>query len=335
MEALSFEQLASESEARAFDRAVLASPGIDHFCSSSDWTLPAALALRPGRAPFVRRGQGGGYLALAVARDQERTWLEPLEAMWGMACPLLGEPAGALAAEVAAELAAPSAGELGAVPVLGCGFAPGSARLEAWARALTPRYRCGLGGSPTERMVASLAGGVDGWLSRRGAGFRRALLRAVRRGEREGVSIERVPERLDAAAASAAYQRMCAVDAATWKAREGVGIGASEMIEFYRAMVPRLAARGALRLAFARLGERDVAYILGGVLGDTYRGLQFGYAEGLERLSLGNLCQWNELGALAETCPAVQRYDLGAAYDYKRAWGEQVVSTVTVIAFPR
>ena len=85
MEALSFEQLASESEARAFDRAVLASPGIDHFCSSSDWTLPAALALRPGRAPFVRRGQGGGYLALAVARDQERTWLEPLEAMWGTA----------------------------------------------------------------------------------------------------------------------------------------------------------------------------------------------------------------------------------------------------------
>lgn len=334
VEALSFEQLASESEARAFDRAVLASPGIDHFCSSSDWIVPAALALRPGRAPFVRRGQGGGYLALAVGRDHERTWLEPLEAMWGMACPLLGEPAGALAREAAAELAA-SASELGAVPVLGCGFALGSARLDAWARALTPRYRCGLGSSATERMVASLAGGVDGWLSRRGAGFRRALLRAVRRGEREGVRIERLPERLDAAAASAAYQRMCAVDAATWKAREGVGLGASEMIDFYRVMVPRLAARGALRLAFARLGERDVAYILGGVLGDSYRGLQFGYLAGLERLSLGNLCQWSELLSLTATRPEVQRYDLGAAYDYKRAWAEQLVSTVTLIAFPR
>ncbi len=332
VEALSFEQLASESEARAFDRAVLASPSIDHFCSSADWILPAALALRPGRAPFVRRGQGG-YLALAVGRDHERSWLEPLEAMWGMACPLLGEPAGALAVEAAAELA--GSGALGALPVLGCGFAPGSARLDAWARALTPRYRCGLGGSPTERVVASLAGGIDGWLSRRGAGFRRALSRAVRRGEREGVSIERLPEQLDAAAASAAYQRLCAIDATTWKAREGVGIGASEMIDFYRVMVPRLAARGALRLAFARLGERDVAYILGGVLGDTYRGLQFGYAAGLERLSLGNLCQWNELTSLSTTRPAIQRYDLGAAYDYKRAWGEQLVSTVTLIAFPR
>ena len=49
------------------------------------------------------------------------------------------------------------------------------------------------------------------------------------------------------------------------------------MFDFYQRALPRLAARGALRLSFARDGERDVGYVLGGVLGDTYRGLQLSY----------------------------------------------------------
>jgi len=328
VQGLTVKRLAKESG--PYDAAVAASADLDRFCSASDWVVPAALALKPGRAPFVRRGEHG-YLALMIARGQGRVWLEPLEAMWGMGCPLVGADALAAARQAAAELE--YGGAIGRLPVVASGFVPGSARLAAWERALARRYRVELAAPPTARMVASLEGGAEAYLARRSKNFRRALQRAERRAQQAGVVIEHVAPELAAPAAASAFARLAAVEARTWKNREGVGIGHSEMIHFYRAMVPRLAARGALRLAFARLASRDVAYILGGTFGDTYRGLQFGFEDGLEPLSLGNLCQWHEIRSLEVL--GIRRYDLGAAYPYKRAWGEQLVETVTTIALPR
>jgi CelD/BcsL family acetyltransferase involved in cellulose biosynthesis len=94
-----------------------------------------------------------------------------------------------------------------------------------------------------------------------------------------------------------------------------------------------LVRRGALRLLIAELDGRDVAYLLGGLFADEFRGLQFGFAAGLEALSLGNLCQWEMIQRLA--VEQVRLYDLGTDVEYKQRWGEQTFDTVTLIARPR
>jgi CelD/BcsL family acetyltransferase involved in cellulose biosynthesis len=95
-------------------------------------------------------------------------------------------------------------------------------------------------------------------------------------------------------------------------------------------MSARLMTAGKRRLTFARLEGEDVAYIFGGVFGDTYRGLQFSFDSQLTKFSLGNLCQFETIQRLARE--GVARYDLGTEVRYKRRWGETVESTTALIA---
>lgn len=321
MRELTLDELDQDSQ--AYDALVGGSGDIDRFCSSTDWIVPAARGLMPGRATWLRRGEHG-YAALMRTEHAGQIWLEPLEAMWGLACPLIGDPV-PLAIELTAALRDSPAASHAAVML--CGLERSSLRFAAAARALASRYRLGLG-PPARRHVASLAGGADGFLSRRTANFRRALRRALSRAEDE--KIELVPA--DLSDSDAAYQRLLAVEARSWKGIEGVGIAASGMLDFYRFMIPRLVARGALRLMFARRDGVDLAYILGGVLGNTYRGLQFSFAADEEQLSLGNLCQYWQLERLC--AEGLAFYDLGSEVEYKRRWGEQVHETVTLLAWP-
>jgi CelD/BcsL family acetyltransferase involved in cellulose biosynthesis len=207
---------------------------------------------------------------------------------------------------------------------------PGTPRFLAVARTLQPYYVLRLG-PVTRRHLADLDGGLDGYLSRRSANVRRGLQRALKQARAAGVAFERVSVTADGA--DAVYQRILDVEAQSWKAAERVSILHSEMVEFYRLMIRRLARRGAVRLQFARLDGRDVAYIFGGVLGDAYRGLQFSYAREHAALSLGNLCQYHQIEALCEE--GIGTYDLGAEVDYKRRWGEIVLDTVSLFALPR
>jgi CelD/BcsL family acetyltransferase involved in cellulose biosynthesis len=320
MRALDLDGLAAEHE--AYDAAVATSRDVDHFCSSSDWVLPAALGLMPPRAPFVRAFEHG-YLALAVHDGDGQTVLEPLEAAWLFACPIVGRRVAPLARDAAAACAG-----VDAIVVLS-GLAPRSARLAAVAEAFAPRYQLRLG-PETVRFVASLDGGVDGFLSRRSPALRRSLRRALRRAQSEGITFESLT--VDEANAEAAYRRLMAVEAQSWKAAEGASILDSTLLDFYRLMLARLGRRGAARLAFARRDGQDLAYILGGVRGGTYRGLQFSYTAGLESLSLGNLCQYHQIHSLVDE--GVVYYDLGSEVDYKKRWGEIERRTIAEIAVP-
>jgi CelD/BcsL family acetyltransferase involved in cellulose biosynthesis len=308
-----------DGESPRFDALIAGANDVDRFCSSTDWILPAARGLQPGRAPWLRRGEHG-YVALMVAEHAGQRWLEPLEAMWGLACPLAGEPVG-LAAEVADELRRAPPG----AAVMLCGLQRHSLRLAAAARALDAGHRLGLG-PPARRHVASLAGGIDGFLSRRTPNFRRALKKALRRAAGEHITFVEDDD------PDAGWRRLLAVEERSWKGRDGVGIAASGMLDFYRLMVPRLHRRGALRLGFAQRDGQDLAYILGGIFGDTYRGLQFSFAADEEPLSLGNLCQYWQLERLCAENIAL--YDLGSEVEYKRRWGEIVHETVTLVAWP-
>ena len=325
MDSLSLDELDAQSD--SFDRHVADSPDVDGYCSSSDWILPAAQALMPSRTPFLRRGEHG-YVALMGVEYPSGHVLQPLEAMWGLACPVVGGDERALAAELSAELQRSAR----RAALMLCGLRRESARFIALARALAGRYDLRVG--PTVlRYCADLSAGVDAFLKSRSPNFRVSLKRARRRAGERGLMFERCLVAPNDAAADAAYDRLLAVEARSWKGREGVGIAASEMLGFYRLMIRRLVKRDGLRLMFARHEDRDVAYILGGVRGRSYRGLQFSFDAEYEQLSLGNLCQFQQIVQLCDE--GIAQYDLGAEVEYKRRWGEQAQETVTLLALPR
>lgn len=321
MHALSIDEL--ESHADAFDEAVARTPEIDRFCASSAWILPAARALMPPRESFIHKGEHGWLAAMLGRSEDGLTFAEPLEHAWQMACPLIGADPQALAEEVAHEIA--SRGDWRLMVI--AGLPPNGALLPALLRALPRGMRRGIGPASIRR-IASLEGGVDGFLARRTRNFRKALRASARDAATTGITFEPAFAATDSEA-SALYARILAVEAKSWKAHEGAGIDQGPMRDFYADMLPRLARRGRLRAWFARGFGRDLAYVFGAVFDGGYRGLQFSYDRDFARHSLGSLLQLRQIEALV--AEGVRRYDLGQDLEYKRRWSDEAFETVPLL----
>lgn len=304
------------ARAEAFDAAVAQTPEIDHFCSSSAWILSAAETLMPPRREAILTGEHGTFAVMRAVHESGAPYLEPLELSWGLACPLIGREVEALVDEVAAELGGRSDWAFAVVP--------GVTATGRQARALTRPGRPWevRSGTPTVRHVASLEGGVEGFLRRRTPNFRKALHKSLRAATAAGIEVVAAADgqRHDVEAA-ALYARIMAVEAGSWKSLAGVGISAGPMRSFYEHMLPRLLARGRARVMFARAGEQDIGYILGAVFEGEYRGLQFSYRDDYAAYSVGSLCQYHQILALCEE--GVRAYDLGTEMEYKSRWAER------------
>jgi CelD/BcsL family acetyltransferase involved in cellulose biosynthesis len=307
---------------------VAETPGIDRFCSSSAWILSAAEALMPLRESWVHRGDAGWLAMMRGQHPSGLTYVEPLELAWGLASPLAGTDASAIA-EAAIALVAARVGtiQVALVP----GLADRAPILRALIGRLPPAWERRWG-QPTVRHVASLDGGVDGFLARRSRNFRKALRAAIRLAAADGLAFESVrAESIEAA--EALYARVQEIEARSWKAQGGVGITSGPMRDFYHRMVRRLAGRGRQRTIIARKDDRDVAYCLGAVFAGEYRGLQFSYDDEHGRYSLGSLCQYHQI---VELCAeGITRYDLGTDMDYKRRWAEEQFQTSLLVVIPR
>ena len=325
MERISLAEL--EARAGEIERLALATPDIDAFCSSPSWILPAAAALMPPSEPYLFRAEAG-FLATCLRLHEEVRVLEPLEAMWGLASPLVGsrpEPLVAAAAEVFRSL------ETTWDALILTGLMSDSLLLQALVGRLGSRYRIMLG-PKTIRHVASLTGGADGFLARRARSTRKSLRQSQRRAAEAAITFADAEAR-DAAGADSLFERILAVEQKSWKGRAQIGLDTPGMREFYQLMARRLAVAGRLRVLFARRGEeQDVGYVLGAVFGDTYRGLQFAFDDRFRAVGLGNLSQLEQVRRLE---PAIVRYDLGTGGDYKRAWAEEEVTSVALIAVER
>lgn len=250
--------------------------------------------------------------------------MAPLEAMWGLASPVVGPDVVGVAVETVRQLEAIS-DEWDTVWL--CGLDESSPLFRTFVNAFAPRYRMGLG-PRTRRYEASLIGGYDGFLGRRSRKFRKALRRAERRaqdtalrfelhdtasGERDGVDL---------------YARIIAIERQSWKGRAEVGIQSGAMHAFYAEMVARLAARGSLSVCFATYDGEDIGYLFGGSQGDLFRGLQMSFSDAYEHLSVGNLMQtWIIRRLVAQ---GITRYDLGSALEYKSRWAEGGRETVAL-----
>ena len=104
-------------------------------------------------------------------------------------------------------------------------------------------------------------------------------------------------------------------------------------LQFYKAMLRRMAIAGTARVMFARDGEgRDIGFIFGGLAGTTYRGQQFSFVEQWRSASIGNLLQIEQIGWLCEE--GVRRYDMGPEMRYKHHWTERQTAMSTWLLRP-
>ena len=301
-----------------WDRAVDRTPDVDGFCSSSLWSFSAATSFPEAGAPvIVGDGEAFGGLRPVSTPDGGRA-LVGLDPVWGFASPLVGPPIAA---------AQRLADRLRLEPF---DYAVVTAQREdsvltaAVAHVLDADFRL-MRGPVQERLRIDLSGGTAEWWARRSPRFRQRMRRLRDEAGSQAVWFEDV----SAMDPDALFERVLAIEAGSWKGRDGTGLAAADLAAFYRQMATRLAGCDQLRALVARRDDADVGYILGGVRGRTYRGLQLSYVEAARDLGIGHLLQWEQLERLALEGSTV--YDLGMDMAYKRRWADRVDETIAII----
>jgi CelD/BcsL family acetyltransferase involved in cellulose biosynthesis len=303
---------------------------IDRWCSGPDWVVPVHLGFAPDSELLLltnRSAADPGYALLARYRlADDRTMIAGLEPLWGFASPVLAADPEGFSRRLAPALAATGRWDVLVLPGMPDPRGPSSYAAQV-VRGLAPLGRVNVGRGIT-RQVADLRDGYGAWLARRTSRFRRNLRQARHRAGQVGLEI------VDAGDGDGdepdVFDRLLAIEKLSWKGQDRSGITSPEMAATYRMMVDRLAARRRLRVSVARLGGRDVGYILGGVRARRYRGLQLSYATEASALSVGHLLQDHQIRALCEGDEA-DAYDLGMDLDYKRRWADRQQPSFTLV----
>lgn len=298
---------------------------IDRWCSGPDWVVPVHLGFGSDAEPLVLAtgDDDPGFALLARYRlGDGGTLIAGLEALWGFASPLVGARIDDVAAELVDHLASQPDWHALVVPGMPTPTGPHdpAIRVGQILRALGSARI----GTVITRQVADLDGDLAHWEARRSARFRRNLRRARRLATDAGVTV------VDAATDPDPFARAIAIERRSWKGRDGSGMTSTEMAATYEAMVGRLQRSGRLRLWIARLDGDDVGFILGGVRGDHYRGLQISYTTDVERLSIGHVLQLHQLEQLHAT-ETIRTYDLGMDFEYKRRWADRTVPMSSIV----
>ena len=274
-------------------------------------------AFSPHGRLVLYQSQDKSSLAVFNERDVEGgTLVMPADGMWLLGCPVLGrDPVGFLGSLMDGWRSQGQAQKRGLRQVCISGLYPNHPLLlnPPWEEA--PHWSIQSSG----RMVASLTGGVDGFLGRRSKNFRSRLRRTVKKANAAGVTVEQMESKLSRSDALRVYERIQTLEKESWKGMARAGIDSGDMRLFYQHMIPRLAQDSRFYCLFLSREGRDLAYLFGARYEDYFRGLQFSFLES-ERLGLGNVAQYHMIERLCEEGCA--SYDLGQAMAYKARWAE-------------
>ncbi|MFT5525889.1 MAG: CelD/BcsL family acetyltransferase involved in cellulose biosynthesis [Pirellulaceae bacterium] len=305
-----FEQLAD-----VYDQSVCATPDISPVCSSSDWILSAHRWLHGKRDLVIATDDAGNWVVLARRREVEYEMWEALESFWGFTLPVIG-PDVTAGVEMFRELvgstglAASVTPENRFVRVSGI---PAESELEGLLRTLIWRKEFEFEG--VETMQIDLHSGVDAYLQSQSRKFRRNM----RRSEEQRTSSSMAYVVADDSGVDEIMSRILDIERRAYKQRQGMGIFDRErFVEFYREMAFKASCRGELRVRFATCNGKDIAYIFGRTMLDSYRGWQMAYDEEYGEVGIGNLLQLENMRDVFDL--GIRRYDLGMYSEYKEKW---------------
>lgn len=318
-----------ETVASSWDAGVAAlGPGIDPFCSSTDWALPVLDTWGvPDDTLFAAADDALAVLAPITMEDGRLALMGP-DVVWSYATATAGPTIDAAVAPFV-PTALRAALDVGAAYLVLPGLVPGSPLEDALATALARHVERIGAGMEVTRHQADLVGSTEAFLARRSSLFRRNLRRAVRHGDAAGL----VVEVLDDDPVDVAMKRVIDIETRSWKGREGSGLLGDRMGDGFTSMVRRLAATGSARIAVATMNGTDVGFILGGVRSGIYRGLQISFDDEFRRESIGHLLQWHEVQRCIAT--GMHTYDLGMPLEYKEHWADRQFVTRSLVVRPR
>jgi hypothetical protein len=289
----------SASEIAHWDALAVKAKAPDPQSGGSAWQIAALACSRRAGSQIVLRQTSDSQVAFALTRTPRGCRLGPLESEWLFGSPLMGPDALGLLGDVVSELRA----DLQAVQIEI--VVPGLNPRGLHARQINTAFPEALAHPQDAHAAASLAGGIDGWLSRRSSNFRRNLKRARLRAQSEGIVFERAqPSSL--AEADQVYERMLGVERKSWKGP--VRKGLLQLSTFYRMVLRAYAERNCARVVIARHGSDDVGFCFGGASGGHYRGQQTSYRDDMSGLSIGTLMHFETARWLAEEGAQVQHF---------------------------
>lgn len=301
-----------QKERLKFESDVTDCDYLARFCSMLPWQSAAYEHLHgfdfgvqePGESLIVE--QDGCWLVFTERSDHV---FFPFESAWMFGCPLIGDPVGAV------ELLETACREY-----LGTGFGfviSGVLRDSEFHRALLQLAERSLRYeefATTDCLTVDLSRGIDAFLQRRSKSFRKGIrqMKVVEGLEFEDAS-EELPEEV--------FRRIFDIQARTYKAKEGADIFSDHRYErFYRNLYQRLFDIDSIRTIFAKIDDRDVAYIMGGVSQGIYRGFQMSYDNDYRKLALGNRLQLKNMSDRYDE--GISLYDLGMHSEYKERWAD-------------
>jgi hypothetical protein len=319
LDSTEFQQLA-----QTYNHAVAAFAGIDPYCSRTDWILPFHASFTP-LAPLHIWHEEESFVVLAQGRPaEEKTLFSSVDSMWGFATALVGGQSPRMLGSICRDI-------LYKGHLILYGLPNDRAFLDAVAGRTASTHRAFLL-NPVSRCVASLQGGMEGFLSRRSSKFRVNMRRASQRVADAGVLL-RCIDRAPADTVTAFYSELLAIESRSWKGQSGEGADKPPMKDFYRHMFERIGPAGLLRMIVAELDGRQIGYLHGAVVNGRFRGLQFSFDDRHRSLSLGNVLQLKMLEWLCRE--HAELYDLGMAVPYKKKWAELEHQTQTMYLRPR
>jgi hypothetical protein len=293
----------------------------DPFCCSPAWQLSFHNAFAPNRRLFIRECSKNVVAFAEKIISDDLVFLTPIESSWLFGNPLLGEHSIDLFSDTLADI------EKYYSPVSPrmfiSGVRPYGAFYKKLKRHFADKFKFSRHSSGVQ-CSASLAGGLDGYLSKRSANFRRKTRKEMRRALSHGVTFERVSPNSDQEV-DKIFSRMLSVELVSWKGIGHCGMAEPRPKKFYEVMMKYLAAIGDARIIFAKHGVRDIGFIFGGVAEGIYRGQQFSYDEEWQSSSIGNVLQMEQVDWSCEE--GLTRYDMGPLegprMSYKSHWTER------------
>jgi GNAT acetyltransferase-like protein len=303
--------------------AVQGKHDMDRFCSSPFWCVPLNDAFQSGGPLFVYRSESGGLAMFTEKRVRGGVLVMPVDGMWLLGTPLLSSHPQQLLQSLLKYWVAHRLSE-GVRQVMISGLYPENPLCGSrfWSR--VKAWETGASG----RMVASLEGGMDGFMSRRSKNFRSRLRRTVKAAEEDGIRVEAMPNGPEPELCRQILERVFSLEEGSWKGQSGNGIDQGGMRRFYELMVPMLASESRLRGLFLVRDGKDLAYLFGGFFDGYFRGLQFSYLKE-ESIGLGNVCQYHMIHRLIDE--GCREYDLGQAMKYKSRWAEKHIESRTFV----
>lgn len=316
MERVSFDQ---ELHFKAWCEACSDLTHIDRYCSSPFWGIPLCAAFQDDGDIFVYRAAEDHFAVFCERQVKGGVLILPADGMWLLGTPIMSNQPTAFFKELVRYWAA-NPHPAGVRQILIGGLYEQSSLLRS-------NFWKPLGGwelDDSQRMVASLDGGLDGFLSRRSRNFRSRLRRTVKAAEQDQLIVEPMEKSPSEGDCRVILERIFAIESRCWKGQKGQGINTGGMRRFYELMIPLLARHGNLRGLFLTRDGQDCAYLFGAHFNGYFRGLQFSFCSN-ETLGLGNVCQYHMINSLLEEGCGL--YDLGQGMAYKKRWSEHHISS--------